>query len=230
MKNALYLLLALAGVATAASAQEVTGDAAAGAKKVAMCIGCHGIVGYQATFPEIYKVPKIAGQGAKYIASALTAYRKGDRKHPTMRGIAGSLSDQDIADVSAYYAGQGGPAAPAAAAAATLGEAPEALRTKLQVCTACHGPNFNAPIDPGYPRLAGQYADYLYQALKAYKTDGHALVGRSNVIMRGQLVQQLEGKTRYVFTDAELKQVAAYVASLPGDVKTVPQSEFHTSN
>ena len=67
-------------------------------------MGCHSIKGYQASFPEVHKVPMIAGQGAKYIASALTAYKNGDRKHPTMRAIATSLSDQDIADVAALKA------------------------------------------------------------------------------------------------------------------------------
>src|SRR6188768_1626279 len=71
--------------------------------KVAMCVGCHGIVGYKASFPEVYRVPKIAGQSAKYIAASLNAYKTGERKHPTMRGIADSLSEQDIADISAYY-------------------------------------------------------------------------------------------------------------------------------
>jgi len=78
-----------------------------------MCIGCHGIPGYRASFPEIHQVPMISGQGAKYIASALNAYKKGERKHPTMRGIAGSLSDQDIADVSAFYASHQAPASTA---------------------------------------------------------------------------------------------------------------------
>src|SRR3954462_14253227 len=97
-------LIAAAGFALAAHAQDAKpGDKHAGEMKVAMCIGCHNIPGYQSSFPEVYKVPKIAGQGAKYIAAALTAYRKGDRKQPTMRAIAASLSDQDIADVAAFY-------------------------------------------------------------------------------------------------------------------------------
>ena len=83
-----------------------TGDAAAGAEKKSMCAGCHGIPGYKATFPEVYQVPMLGGQSAKYIESALNAYKKGDRKNPSMRGIAGGLSDQDIADVAAYYAQQ----------------------------------------------------------------------------------------------------------------------------
>ena len=68
-----------------------------------MCVGCHGIPGYKTAFPVVYSVPKIAGQSAKYIENALIAYRKGERTHPSMRGIAGSLSDQDIADLAAYY-------------------------------------------------------------------------------------------------------------------------------
>ncbi|MFZ6772977.1 c-type cytochrome [Undibacterium sp. SXout7W] len=103
----LFALLALASLAQAAFAAEVVGNAKDAAdKKVAMCIGCHAIPGYKATFPEVYQVPMIGGQSAKYIESALKAYQKGDRKHPTMRGIAGSLSDQDIADLAAYYSQQ----------------------------------------------------------------------------------------------------------------------------
>ena len=101
MKHLLRLLIALAavGLSLNASAQ----NAQAGEKKAAMCIGCHGIPDYKASFPEVYRVPMIAGQGAKYIVSALGQYKKGDRKHPTMRAIAASLSEQDMADLAAYY-------------------------------------------------------------------------------------------------------------------------------
>lgn len=105
MKNILALL-ALAGVANFAAAADVVGDAKAAENKIAMCVGCHGIAGYKATFPEIFQVPKIGGQSAKYLESALKAYQKGDRKNPSMRGIAGGLSDQDIADIAAYYSQQ----------------------------------------------------------------------------------------------------------------------------
>ena len=71
--------------------------------KTAMCIGCHGIPGYRTAFPEVYHVPKIAGQQPAYLISALKAYKSGDRSHPSMRGIAASLSDQDMADLAAYY-------------------------------------------------------------------------------------------------------------------------------
>jgi len=80
------------------------GDAKAGEAKISNCIGCHSIPGYKASFPTVYAVPLIAGQSEKYLVNALVAYRKGDRDHPTMRAIAGSLSDQDIADISAYFA------------------------------------------------------------------------------------------------------------------------------
>ncbi len=227
MKKAFTLLAALAAmVASTAGAQEVKGDAQAGSKKVAMCIGCHGIPGYQASFPELYKVPMIAGQNAKYIAAALTAYQKGDRKHPTMRGIAASLSAQDIADVAAFYENQGKAAGGAPVPATLATPLPDALKDKMQICTSCHGPNFSSPIDGSYPKLAGQHADYLFAALKAYGTDGNANVGRATATMRSQVVQEADGKKKPTFTPAELKQIAAYLSSLPGELKTVPQSKM----
>ena len=217
-------LIALSlGIGVAAHAQDAKpGDVAAGEKKIAMCEGCHNLPRYQASFPEIYKVPMIAGQNAKYIASALAGYRKGERKHPTMRAIAGSLSDQDIADVAAYYAQLGGPAAAAPAPAASAAPAHEpppqvaALLTKGN-CVSCHGPNFSSPIDPSYPKLAGQHADYLFVALKSYQTDHNPLMGRNNAIMMGMARP---------FTHPEIKAIAAYLGSLPGDLKTVQQPRF----
>jgi len=182
--------------------------------KVAMCIGCHGIPGYQATFPEVHKVPMIAGQNAKYIASALTAYAKGDRKHPTMRGIALPLGDKDIAEISEYYAGL----AKVDAVPATV-EAPADIKKLLDkgACASCHGANFSKPIDGTYPKIAGQHADYLYVALKSYQSDNKAYIGRANAVMAGQVKQ---------FSHAELKQLAQYLASLPSELRTVPQSRF----
>ncbi|MEO7337265.1 MAG: c-type cytochrome [Caldimonas sp.] len=218
----LLLALSLAGSLPAAAQDAKPGDKAAGAMKVAMCIGCHNIPRYQATFPEVYKVPMIAGQNAKYIVSALTAYRKGDRKHPTMRSIATTLTDQDIADVAAFYENLGkGEGAPAPAAAAAPA-APEVAKLLAQAnCASCHGANFSTPIDPAYPKLAGQHADYLYVALKAYQTDKNPQVGRSNPIMMGMARP---------FTHVELKTLSAYLSSLPGDLKTVPESRFRGPN
>ncbi|MES2016561.1 MAG: c-type cytochrome [Pseudomonadota bacterium] len=99
-----FALLVLAGIANLAAAADIVGDAKAA--KVEQCIGCHGIAGYKATFPEVYPVPMLGGQSAKFIENALNAYKKGDRKHPSMRGIATSMSEQDIANAAAYYSQQ----------------------------------------------------------------------------------------------------------------------------
>ena len=198
-------------LAPAAQAQ----DAKAGETKAAMCIGCHGIPGYQASFPEIHRVPMIAGQNAKYLQAALVAYQKGERKHPSMRAIAGSLTEKDMADLAAYYEQQAkAPAAPEAAAAPAADVA--ALLTK-GACASCHGANFTKPIDGAYPKIAGQHADYLYVALKSYQTKNLATLGRGNAIMAGQVA---------AFTPKELKVMANYLAELPGELKTVPQSRF----
>lgn len=82
------------------------GDAAAGKNKTAMCAGCHGIAGFRTAYPETYRVPKLGGQNAGYIVNALKAYKAGDRQHPTMKAIAASLSEQDMADLAAYYSGK----------------------------------------------------------------------------------------------------------------------------
>jgi cytochrome c553 len=207
-------VLAMLGAVSAAQAQ----DAAAGEKKAAMCIGCHGIHGYQASFPEVHKVPMISGQGAKYIVGALTAYKKGERKHPTMKGIAASLSDADMADLGAFYEKHGASSLKTVAETPAVAPSAEvaALLTK-GACASCHGANFNKPIDGSYPKIAGQHADYLYVALHAYTVTGNPKLGRSNAIMVGQVKQ---------FKRDELKAIAKYLGSLPGDLRTVPQSKF----
>ena len=99
-------LTVLAGFAVSAQAADVVGNAKAGQSKVAMCIGCHGIPDYRTAFPEVYRVPKLGGQNQQYLENALHAYKKGERHFQTMHAIAASLSDQDIADLAAYYASQ----------------------------------------------------------------------------------------------------------------------------
>ncbi|MGN1057352.1 MAG: c-type cytochrome [Comamonas sp.] len=200
---------------SAAYAQPVQGDAKAGEGKVAMCIGCHGIPGYQASFPEVHKVPMISGQSGAYIAAALEAYRKGDRQHPSMRGIAQTLTDQDIADVAAYYQAHQAPAK----AAAKPQDPPAQVAALIQkgACISCHGEGFAKPIDATYPKVAGQHADYLYVALKAYKTTNNHVLGRSNGIM-APVVQQ--------FSNQELKMLANYISQLDGELTTVAQPRF----
>ena len=209
--------LAVASVTALSHAQEAKGDVEAGKQKIAMCIGCHGIVGYQASFPEIHKVPMISGQSAKYIAAALTAYQKGERKHPTMRGIAESLSEKDIADVSAYYEQHGKTGAELPAKPSREPSVQVAELLKKGACVSCHGDNFAKPIDPSYPKIAGQHADYLYVALKSYKVEKNNNVGRNNAIMAGIAKQ---------FTNNELKALANYLGSVEGDMHVVPQSRF----
>jgi cytochrome c553 len=99
-------LVVLAGSALSAQAADVVGNAKAGQDKVSMCIGCHGIPDYRTAYPEVYEVPKLGGQNERYIENALNGYKKGDRRFQTMHAIASSLTDQDIADIAAYYAGQ----------------------------------------------------------------------------------------------------------------------------
>ncbi len=109
-RNALTVLASTAFVSllsltsVTASAQAPQGDAKVGALKVQMCQGCHGIEGWRTAFPEVYHVPRISGQHSTYFVNALKAYKNGDRKHPSMRGIAASLSEKDMADLAAYYA------------------------------------------------------------------------------------------------------------------------------
>ena len=106
ISTALLVLAAAASMAGTAGAADIVGNPKAAPNKIEMCIGCHGIADYKTSFPEVYRVPKIGGQSAKYIEAALHAYKKGDRNHPSMHGIAASLSDQDIADIAAYYSQQ----------------------------------------------------------------------------------------------------------------------------
>lgn len=98
--------LALLALPTLACAQAVpSGDPLAGQRKTQMCAGCHGIPGWRTAYPEVYGVPKIGGQHPAYIVKALQAYRSGERNHPSMRAIAATLSDQDMADLAEYYGG-----------------------------------------------------------------------------------------------------------------------------
>lgn len=207
------LVLVMAGCTLPVLAQDVQGDPLAGSKKNALCIGCHGIKGFQTAFPQTHKVPKLSGQSAAYLVAALQAYRSGERKHPSMRAIASTLNEQDMADLAAYYESTGtGATLPETAAAGS--ERAAALVAKAG-CTSCHGANFSKPIAPTYPRIAGQHADYLYVALRAYKMTDKPLIGRGNPIMGGIAAQ---------FSDAELQVLANYVGSLPGELQTVQRA------
>ena len=121
-------------------------------------------------------------------------------------------------DISAFYEANGkGLASAAPTPAAVVPPADVQALLGKGNCVACHGEGLNKPIDGSYPKIAGQHADYLYVALKAYQTDHNPQIGRGNAIMATQA---------RMFTHAELKLLAGYVASLPGDLQTVPQPRF----
>lgn len=211
-------MLSFALAAAATSGTVLAQDAKAGAQKVAMCMGCHNIPGYQSSFPQVYKVPMIAGQDPQYIIAALTEYRAGDRKHPTMHAIASSLTDKDMADVAAYYSELGKSVPNERPIPAQLEHpVPDALRAKLAACAACHGANFDSPTAPNIPRLAGQHESYLYAALRSYVTTDSPNVGRKNATMNGMAA---------TLDDAEMKAVAEYLSTLPSELKVVPESRF----
>ncbi|HLU61785.1 MAG TPA: c-type cytochrome [Gammaproteobacteria bacterium] len=174
-KAALIAGLALASLlATPALAAE--GDVEAGRAKAETCLGCHGIPNYTNVYPT-YRVPKLGGQHADQIFAALQAYRSGERQHPTMSAQAASMSDEDMRDVAAYFA----QVKPGKKEPRTYGGNPQAGQEKTQVCATCHGADGKSP-NPAFPVLAGQYADYLAHALRAYK-----LGERTNPIMAAQV-------------------------------------------
>ncbi len=177
----------LATATASAQDQVKPGDARHGKAISYTCLGCHGIDGYKNAYPN-YSVPKLEGQNPEYLAAALHGYKSGDRSHITMHAQASTLSDQDIADIAAFFAGK-----PLVSAHKPVGTAPAAAA----LCVSCHGQD-GVTIAPMYPSLAGQHTDYLVRALMEYKKGG-----RKNPIMSG-FVASLK--------DEELSQISEYFA------------------
>jgi cytochrome c553 len=174
------------------------GDAGRGEGLAYTCTGCHGVEGAVNAYPT-YHVPKLGGQNADYVEVALQAYRAGDRTHPTMHAQASQLSDQDIADIAAYFASI---EAPPEKGVSSAGAAEiQAGQEKSTTCQACHGAVGIAQA-PQWPNLAGQHASYLFQAMLEYKH------GDRNAPVMAPLVSQLDEET--------LKQIAAYYADQEG--------------
>lgn len=218
--RAILILAAVASVNVQASTPE--GDREAGARKNAMCVGCHGIVGFKTGFPEVYRVPKLYGQNAGYIVAALKAYKSGERSHPSMRAIAEALTEQDMADLGAYFESAGHELPRQRGGRSSADAEPGKSLVTRGGCPACHGENFSEPIDGTYPKLAGQNSDYLYVALRAYKGSGNPLrkpwIGRTNPVMVAMTSQ---------FSEQELKDIAKYLASLSGDLATLQHDRLH---
>ncbi len=124
------------------------------------CLGCHGIEGYRNAYPS-YRVPKLGGQRQEYLIDALKAYRGSTRPHPTMQAQGGSLTDQDIEDIAAYFQGE-------AAAEDSVTQDDVGGLDAVRTCLACHGVG-GAAVVPKPPVLSGQHEDYLVHALNQYK-------------------------------------------------------------
>jgi cytochrome c553 len=159
-------LLAAVSLSSTASA----GDAAKGKVLAYTCHGCHGVPDYKNAYPN-YSVPKLGGQNEAYLVSALNAYAKGERPHPTMHAQAATLTDEEKADIAAFLHSDGG-----IPNKEVVGTPPPATQT----CVACHGADGANPVAPDYPKLASQPADYIVHALKDYKSGK-----RKNPIMAG---------------------------------------------
>lgn len=181
-----------------ASPAAAEGNLERGAKLGYSCLGCHGIDGYRNAYPS-YRVPRLGGQKAAYLATAIQGYRDGTRAHPTMKAQASSLSDQDIEDLAAYLASIG---AETVASGGSQTEGIEAAAT----CVACHGQN-GISMSPTWPTLAGQHEDYLLHALNQYR-DGT----RSDPVM-SQMAAAL--------SDDDVELLAQFFSGLKGLETTV---------
>lgn len=193
-------LLALSLLISVSSAH-AAGDAELGAVKAETCLGCHNVPTYFNVYPT-YRVPRVWGQNAPYIVSALEAYKSGQREHPTMQAQAADLSTQDMQDIAAFFAGDG----PAPVQA--KGEPP----AQAAVCTACHGVA-GVGSDPQFPVLSGLPESYLVNVLNAYKAgcgdEDFVENGRCNAIMSGQVA---------ALSQDDIKVLAKFYSSQNGGV------------
>jgi cytochrome c553 len=199
MKKQLITALILASVTGFVHA---AGDAAAGKDKSAACAACHGPDGN--SFNPVW--PKLAGQHASYIEGQLKVLKDGTRKDPLMSGQAAALSDQDMADLAAYYTSQAAQAGTAdtekATAGMTIYEAGN-KETGVAACIACHSPSGNGNPAAGFPSLKAQHAAYIEKALKDFRS--------------GTRTSDMGGMMRGVaakMSDAEIANVAQYITGL----------------
>ncbi len=168
------------------------------------CIGCHGMRGFEVTYP-FYNIPKVAGQNRAYLFEALMDYRKGERDFPTMKAQARGMTVPELRDVAAYFASLRGQ---------IKTRVPLFSRTKagigaklITTCAACHGEH-GLSVSPQFPDLAGQYPSYLVRALEEYKTGE-----RKNAIMNAMAAN---------LTHREMVDIANYFASQPGPLGQIP--------
>lgn len=208
MKRVLLALALCVPVAAFAegAAQDpfVKGDAKAGAAKAAVCGACHGAGGNGGVNPEW---PKLAAQGSKYIQAQLVAFKSGKRNNAVMMGQAAALSDQDMADLAAYFSAQ--PAVPGVASEASVPVAQKLYRAGdaargLAACSACHGPKGAGNPGAMYPHVGGQNAGYVATQLRAYRAGERGKEGTG--LMMAAVAKHL--------TDAEIDALSSYLSGL----------------
>jgi cytochrome c553 len=196
-------LLSTGAPAQTAAPSLTGGVAAAGQGKVAVCVACHGQSGNDSVLPN---VPKLGGQGEKYLLKQLQEIKSGTRVVPLMTGMLNLLSDQDMADISAYYANlpePRGAADPAKVAMAeTLYRAGNAT-IGVAACSACHAPNGKGNSPAGYPALSGQDVAYTELQLRAFRTGE-----RNND--EAEVMRTITAR----LNDAEIAALASYVSGL----------------
>ena len=199
MKKLFALACALLAVTTTASA---AGDPQAGQEKSATCAACHGADGNSAS-PEW---PKLAGQHAGYLEKQLLEYQNGGRVNAVMQGMAMPLGEQDIADLSAYYADQAIQFGVADPELVELGETiyrgGDPARG-IPACSACHGPAGRGNMAARFPHLAGQHAEYTAIQLRMFRAGERA--NDPNGMMRGAVAN---------LTDQQIEAVSSYIQGL----------------
>lgn len=197
------MLVTLAGLALAASLPVgAAGDKTAGKAKSAVCAGCHAADGNSVN-PEW---PKLAGQHESYIYKQLVEFKSGARQDALMAGQVAALSDQDMQDLAAYFAGQVG--SEGQADEATLAEGEALYRggnnaAGIAACMGCHAPNGKGNPMAKFPALGGQHATYTINQLKNFRSGARA--NDAGKMMRNVAVRM---------TDAEIEAVANYIAGL----------------
>jgi cytochrome c553 len=195
----LFTAIVTSSVSIAVLAQ---GDAAAGQAKSALCATCHGADGNS----ELSINPKLAGQSAVYLAKQLRDYKSGARANATMAAMVGSLSEQDMLDLAAWFSSQEVTLLGADADKIELGERIYRGGNKqlaVAACGACHGPKGAGNGPAGFPSLSGQHPEYTLMQLKSFRSGARA--NDSNSMMRS-VVERL--------TDTELEALASYVSGL----------------
>ena len=206
-------LLSAAIVATLVSAPVLAGgDATAGKAKAVVCAACHGADGNSAAGA----FPKLAGLGEKYLIKQMTDIKTGERVVAEMTGMLDNSSDQDIADIAAYYAQQKRALAGAEdnEKLLSLGEniyRAGNLEIGVPACTGCHSPAGNGNAPAGYPALGGQHAQYLAKQLRAFRTAAHDEeneTGRKND--ESKVMRSVSAR----LNDREIDALANYISGL----------------